>query len=395
MIRAGRKRLVILGATGSIGRQCLDVVRRHRDKFEIVGLTTHRRVADLAAAVSEFQPQVVVVGDRSAAEEWSVSLQSLGTRVLVGQEALADIVEWRNVDLVVNGLVGAVGLLPTYRAVSAGRNVALANKESLVVGGALIMPKARETGAKILPIDSEHSAIFQCLMGEPAGALSRILLTGSGGPFRTTPLEELERVTVEQALAHPNWVMGPKITIDSATLMNKGLEVIEAHWLFGLPVSRIQVVIHPQSIVHSMVELVDGSVKAQLGLPDMRLPIQLALSYPERLDSDFPRVDFFKVRHLDFEEPNLEKFPALRLAYDAAEAGGTAPAVLNASNEVAVQAFLEGRIRYLDIARVIETVLTEHSPVQPGSVEDLLSVDEEARQRADETIRTLENSAEV
>ena len=395
MFPAGRKRLVILGATGSIGRQCLDVVRRHRDRFEVVGLTTNRRVADLAAAVSEFQPQIVAVGDPAAAEEWSTSLQSLGTRVLVGQEGLAEIVEWRNVDLVVNGLVGAVGLLPTYRAVAMGRDVALANKESLVVGGALIMPKARETGARILPIDSEHSAIFQSLMGEPPGALAKILLTGSGGPFRTTPLEELKHVTVQQALAHPNWVMGPKITIDSATLMNKGLEVIEAHWLFDVPVSKIQVLIHPQSIVHSMVELVDGSVKAQLGLPDMRLPIQLALSYPERLDSDFPRVDFFKVRKLEFEEPDLEKFPALKLAYQAAEAGGTAPAVLNASNEVAVQAFLGGEIRYLDIARVIAGVLEAHTPSEPESVEHLLSVDQEARRRAGEIIRTIKNSPEV
>ncbi|MDZ7372856.1 MAG: 1-deoxy-D-xylulose-5-phosphate reductoisomerase [candidate division KSB1 bacterium] len=381
------KRLILLGATGSIGQNCLDVVRRHPERFQVVGLATRSRVEALLAAAGEFRPEVVAIADRTAAEAAGHRFSELGIAVLSGPESLTELATWPEADLVVNGLVGAVGLPPTYYAVRMGRSVALANKESLVVGGGLITSTARATGAAIVPIDSEHSAIFQCLQGEEPQGIRRLLLTGSGGPFRTWPRERIAKATVEEALAHPNWVMGPKITVDSATLMNKGLEVIEAHWLFGLPVDQIEVVIHPQSIVHSMVEFVDGSVKAQLGMPDMRIPIQYALSYPERLESDFPRVDFFAVGHLDFEPPDFQRFPALALAYQSARAGGTSPAVLNAANEVAVHAFLEGRIPFGRIPEIIEGTLAAHKQSSGAELSELLEVDRWARQQAEQMIR--------
>jgi len=381
-----RKKLILLGATGSIGQNCLDVVRRHPDRFEIVGLAAHRRAEQLAEAAAEFQPRVVALSDPEVGQRWRDRLRALCSTVLLGPDSLTEIATWPEADLVVNGLVGAVGLAPTYHCVRAGRSVALANKESLVVGGELIMPAAAASGSRIVPIDSEHSAIFQCLQGEPTEAIRRILLTGSGGPFRTWPADKIANATVDQALAHPNWVMGPKITIDSATLMNKGLEIIEAHWLFSVPVEKIEVVIHPQSVVHSMVEFVDGSVKAQLGMPDMRVPIQYALSYPERLEADFPRVDFVSLGHLDFEEPDFERFPALTLAYEAAKTGGTSPAVLNAANEVAVRAFLDRRIPFGRIAQVIESTLAEHQPHRPRDLQDLLEVDRWARERAEQLV---------
>jgi 1-deoxy-D-xylulose-5-phosphate reductoisomerase len=384
---SSQKKLILLGATGSIGQNCLDVVRRHPERFRIVGMASRSRVRELLSAAAEFHPEVVAIADPEAAETWREQFLALGAKVLTGTDALVEIATWPGAELVVNGLVGAVGLLPTYHALRQGRDVALANKESLVVGGAFIAAAARAGGASIIPIDSEHSAIFQCLQGEDSGALRRILLTGSGGPFRTWPPERIYQATVDEALAHPNWVMGPKITVDSASLMNKGLEVIEAHWLFELPVERIEVLIHPQSIIHSMVEFEDGSIKAQLGMPDMRVPIQYALSYPERLKSDFPKVDLFAIGHLDFEPPDFGRFPALALAYAAAREGGTSPAVLNAANEVAVHAFLQRRIPFGRIPEIIERTLAAHTSHEPADLEDLLEADRWARQRAEEFAR--------
>ncbi len=374
-----KKRIIILGSTGSIGTNCLDIVKRLPEKFEVVALTTNSRVDLLKNQVKEFKPAMAAI--TGVDSDPGISSD---TRYFYGKDALVQILEENDYDLLINAVVGAAGFLPTLKALEQGKNVALANKETLVVGGEIITRIAKENNCSIWPIDSEHSAIFQCLMGEEYSNIDKIILTASGGPFRASTMEELEKVTVEQALKHPNWNMGHKITIDSATMMNKGLEVIEARWLFDVTASQIEVVIHPQSIIHSMVEFCDGSIKAQLGVPDMRIPIQLAMTFPDRFPSDLPRLDFKTLKNLTFEQPDLKKFKALKLAFESLETQGTAPAVLNASNEIAVALFLHKKIKFLDIANIVENVLNDHQVVKNPQVKDLLYADEWARKKTSE-----------
>jgi len=381
--------LTLLGATGSIGTSTLSVVARHRGRFRVAALAAHDSHERLARQCLEFEPEFAVLVSPEAAERLERALRAAGsrTRVLAGTEALVEVASLPQVDTVMAGIVGAAGLAPTLAAVRAGQRVLLANKEALVMAGALFMTEVRACGAVLLPVDSEHNAIHQALPREFAGDLAavgvrRILLTASGGPFRLTPLEVLERVTPEQACAHPNWVMGRKISVDSATMMNKGLEVIEAHWLFGASAQRIEVVVHPQSIVHSLVEYVDGSVLAQLGQPDMRTPIAYALMHPERIDAGVETLDLMRAGRLDFEAPDPVRFPCLKLAAAALDRGGTTPALLNAANEEAVAAFLERRIGFTDIARVIEEVLGRSRAGDADSLETVLEADRSAREMA-------------
>ncbi|HOA97156.1 MAG TPA: 1-deoxy-D-xylulose-5-phosphate reductoisomerase, partial [Acetivibrio saccincola] len=348
------KSISILGSTGSIGVQTLDVARNLNIKVE--ALSGNTNIDLLEAQAREFKPSMVAVRDVDAANVLKERLSDLGIEVAGGMEGLKRAASLECVDMVVVSIVGIAGLIPTMEAIENKKNIALANKETLVTAGSIVMKKAEEKGVKILPIDSEHSAVFQCLMGNNIEDVSKIILTASGGPFRNKTKEELEKVTVKEALKHPNWDMGSKITIDSATLMNKGLEVIEAKWLFGLPVDKIEVLVHPQSIIHSMVEYNDGSVMAQLGLPDMRLPIQFALRYPKRSVNGFPKLDFLKHNNLTFEMPDTEKFPCLRLSYEAIKAGGTMPAVMNAANEEVVSLFIGERINFIQIPQIIEKV---------------------------------------
>ncbi len=383
------KALTILGATGTIGVNTLDVVARHPQRYRVFALTANEDHARLAEQCLRCRPRFAVMADADAAQRLSERLrqEAPGTEVLAGGEGLETVAAHPEVDFVMAGIVGAAGLLPTLAAARAGKRVLLANKEALVMSGDLFMQAVREHGAELLPIDSEHNAVFQCMPGGYAGGLdgagvSRILLTGSGGPFRTTPLPELEAVTPDQACAHPNWVMGRKISVDSATMMNKGLEVIEACWLFSTRVDRVEVVVHPQSIIHSMVEYADGSVLAQLGNPDMRTPIAHALSWPERIGSGVERLDLTAIGRLDFEPADFDRFPCLKLGYQAASAGGGASTVLNAANEVAVEAFLKERIRFTDIPRVIEGTLEQLSYDAPASLESVLALDAEARATA-------------
>jgi 1-deoxy-D-xylulose-5-phosphate reductoisomerase len=376
------KRLAILGSTGSIGASTLDVVRAFPDELEVVALGAGGNVERLHEQVREFRPACVALGDPKAARELSARVGS-SCRVLSGADGLREVATWPGVDLVVSALVGAVGLRPTWAAIDAGRSVALANKETLVVAGEPITRRASETGAVLLPIDSEHNALHQCLRGERASEVRRLWLTASGGPFLRVPSADLARVTVAQALAHPTWRMGRKITIDSATLMNKGLEVIEARWLFGVEAARIRVVVHPSSVVHSMVELVDGSFKAQLGVTDMRHPIQYALLWPTRWSTPLPPFDPVAAGPLVFEPPDLERFPCLGLAYRAIESGGAAPAVLNAANEVAVAAFLDGRLRFVDIAAVVAEALDRHGAEEARDLDDLERADGRGRAAAE------------
>lgn len=384
-----QRRLTILGSTGSIGASTLDVVARHPDRFRVFALAAHRQWQRLLEQCRRFRPEVAVLVDADAARllGQAVASEGIPTRVLAGEAALGEVATAPEADTVMAAIVGAAGLGPTLAAAKAGKRVLLANKEALVMSGALFMQAVRENGALLLPIDSEHNAVFQSMPqgdGRNLAALGvrRILLTASGGPFRTRPLESLESVTPDEACAHPNWVMGRKISVDSATMMNKGLEVIEAHWLFNAAPEQIEVVIHPQSVIHSMVEYVDGSVLAQLGNPDMRTPIAHALGYPERIDSGVEPLDLFRVARLDFEAPDPVRFPCLRLAYEALHAGGTAPAVLNAANEIAVAAFLDGRLPFLRIAPLIEEVL-QRVPVQPADcMEGVLAADRRAREEA-------------
>jgi len=386
------KRIAILGSTGSIGTSALSLLEQ-LEGFCVVGLAAQRNVARLADQIARFSPRLVSVASAEAATELCVELHRRGVRALpdirYGPEGLVALATAPDVDIVLVATVGAVGLLPTYRALEHGKRVALANKETLVMAGRLMTETAAATGAEILPVDSEHNALHQCLQGVNRHDVARLLLTASGGPFRTLPATELARVTPEQALQHPTWRMGPKITVDSATLMNKGLEVIEAHWLFGIAPEQIAIVIHPQSVVHSMVELVDGSILAQLGPTDMRYAIQYALTYPDRRPTPLPRLDFSTALHLEFHPPDLERFPCVRLAYDALRRGGTMPAVLNAANEVAVTAFLEHRLSFLAIPAVIERVMREHEPEEPRQIEDVLRADAWARARAHEVIASL------
>ncbi|MBI3078528.1 MAG: 1-deoxy-D-xylulose-5-phosphate reductoisomerase [Deltaproteobacteria bacterium] len=376
------KRLAILGSTGSIGVNTLDIVRRFPERFEVVSLAAGRNLDQLADQVRHFRPEVVSVLDESGAAELRARLGGSRTRVLWGEEGLVAVATAPGVQTVLSAIVGFAGLVPTLAALQAGRQVALANKEILVVAGKIVTRAAREHGIRIFPVDSEHSAIFQSLVGHRLEDVRRIILTASGGPFLHTPPEALARVTVAEALNHPNWKMGRKITIDSATLMNKGLEVIEAHWLFDMPVEKVAVHVHPQSVVHSMVEYVDGSVMAQLGIPDMRAPISYALSYPERLDLQLPPLNLFQVANLTFFEPDEEKFPALRLARWAAEQGESLPAVLNAANEVAVDAFLNGRVGFLDITGIIRRTMELHEPWELREIRDVFEADAWARKTA-------------
>lgn len=373
------QRLCVLGSTGSIGTQTLDIVRLFPDRFRVVALTAGSNVDLLERQAREFAPACVVIASEEAAGDLSSRLSDTGVEVLSGPEGLCEAASQSNVDTVVAALVGFAGLESVLAALRAKKKVALANKETLVVAGALVDKALSDHGGVLIPVDSEHSAIFQCLVGEPHSGVEELILTASGGPFRTRPRGTFGTITREEALDHPNWSMGAKITIDSATMMNKGLEVIEARWLFGIDVERIGVVIHPQSIIHSMVTFADGSTKAQLGVPDMKVPIQYALSYPDRWPAPHARLDWSSIRSLDFETPDAERFPCLQLAYDALREGGAAPAVLNAANEQAVALFLEGRVRFNDISTIISDALAAISPRDARCLEDLKAVDEEAR----------------
>ena len=377
------KRIAVLGSTGSIGRQTLEIAESFPGEIEVVGLAAGRNWRLLVEQVKKFRPAVVAVaGEEEAFQLRNALGAGFDVEIYSGDEGLSTLAGLSEADTVVTAVTGTVGLSPTVTAIKAGKNIALANKETLVAAGELVMLLAEKYGVNILPVDSEHSAIWQCLNGEKRTFLKKIILTASGGPFREKSLSELGEVTVEMALAHPNWSMGKKITVDSATLMNKGLEVIEAHWLYTVPYGDIQVVIHPQSIIHSMVEFKDGSVIAQLGLPDMRLPIQYALSYPDRWLNDLPRLDFAEQSRLTFEPPDFERFPCLKLAFDAGKEGGTMPAVLNAANETAVDAFLERRLVYKDIAGLVAKVMDLHQVIKSPDLETVLHVDRWARNEA-------------
>jgi 1-deoxy-D-xylulose-5-phosphate reductoisomerase len=376
------KGLAILGSTGSIGTNVLKVVDAFPERFSVAALAAGANVEALAAQVARHRPKLVSVRDEGALARLQALVDLGGVRAVCGAAGMVEVATDERAQMVVASAVGAVGLVPTYRALEAGKDVALANKETLVMAGELMLARARETGARLLPIDSEHCALHQCLEGRRPEDVRRLLLTASGGPFRNRPRESFLGITREEALAHPTWRMGPKITIDSATLMNKGLEVIEAHWLFGVEAAKIDVLIHPQSVVHSMVELVDGTVLAQLGVTDMRLPIQYALSYPEKWRAPIPGMDFTKPIGLEFQPPDRERFPCLALAYRALEAGGTAPAALNAANEEAVAAFLDGRAPFPAIPESIQEVLESEPRAPAATLEDVLEADRRARERA-------------
>ena len=375
-----KRKLAILGATGSIGKSTLDLIERNPDRFEVTAVTAATNVEALAQIARRTGAGLAVIADEARLPELRGHVAGTDCRAAAGEEALVEAAAGE-AELVIAAIVGCAGLRPTMAAVEAGRTVALANKEALVTAGALMTDAAARNGATLLPVDSEHNAIFQCLAGNRREQVSRIILTASGGPFRTASAETIGAATPAQAVAHPNWSMGAKISVDSATLMNKGLELIEAHYLFGLPSNRLDVVIHPQSVIHSMVEFVDGSVLAQLGSPDMRIPIAYALAWPERMETPAQRLDLASIGRLDFEAPDLERFPSLRLARDALEARGAAPVVLNAANEVAVASFLAGSIRFGDIARLVEDALGEMAFSPPQSVGDVLEVDRRTRDR--------------
>jgi len=378
------KAISLLGSTGSIGTQTLDIVAQNPDRFRIVGLAAGRNVEMLAAQIRTFRPQIAAICDPDALPSLREAIADLDSQpiLLGGAAGVVEVARYGDAEAVVTGIVGCAGLLPTIAAIEAGKDIALANKETLIAGGPVVLPLVQKHNVKLLPADSEHSAIFQCLQGVPAGGLRRILLTASGGAFRDRPVEELAQVTVADALKHPNWTMGRKITIDSATLMNKGLEVIEAHFLFGADYDQIEIVIHPQSIIHSLIELQDTSVLAQLGWPDMRLPLLYALSYPDRIPTGWKKLDLVKAGDLTFREPDHQKYPCMQLAYAAGRAGGSMPAVLNAANEQAVELFLNEQITFLDIPRLIEQVCDRHQSQNRSdpSLDDILAADHWARQ---------------
>ena len=372
------KKVSILGATGSIGKSTLDLIERSPGEFDVVALTASVNVGALADAARRTNAKLAVIADEGRLGELETALQGTGCRAAAGPNAMIEAAAG-DAELVVAAIVGCAGLRPTMAAVEAGKTVALANKEALVTAGDLMTNAVRRNGSTLLPVDSEHNAIFQSLAGSHIDQVSRIILTASGGPFRTASVTHMRDATPAQAVAHPNWSMGAKISVDSATLMNKGLELIEAHYLFGLPSDRIDVLVHPQSVIHSLVEYVDGSVLAQLGSPDMRIPIAYALAWPDRMPTPAQRLDLAAISRLDFEEPDLERFPALRLAREALEARGSAPAVLNAANEIAVASFLKGGIRFSDIARLVETALQENDRPAPQSIEDVFEIDQDVR----------------
>ncbi len=381
------KQIAILGSTGSIGTQTLDVVRQHPDAFSVYALSAHRSIDMLIKQALEFNPAVVCIADETYYRPLCEALSDLPIRVLAGEKALAEMVTMPAIDVVVAAMVGYAGLRPTIEAIKAKKTIALANKETLVVAGEIIDRLAKRYKVDILPVDSEHSAIFQSLVGEDMTSVEKLLLTASGGPFRNFTLEQMQYVTAAEALRHPNWEMGAKITIDSASMMNKGFEVIEARWLFDIPVDKIQVLVHPQSVVHSAVQFVDGSVKAQLGTPDMRMPIQYALTYPERWMSDVARLDLFATQSLTFEEPDLKRFPNLALAYEAMNKGGNMPCVLNAANEVVNLAFREGKCGFMQMSQVIAQTMEKTMFITEPTYEDYVQTDKEARKIALELLK--------
>ena len=381
-----KKRIAILGSTGSIGTQALQVIEEHPELYEPYALTANNRVDLLIAQAKKFQPEIVVIANEDKYGELKEALKEQPVKVYAGTEAICQIVEMGAIDMVLTAMVGYAGLKPTINAIRAGKAIALANKETLVVAGELINQLALQYHAPILPVDSEHSALFQCLTGEVGNPVEKLILTASGGPFRTYTLEQLKTVTKAQALKHPNWKMGAKITIDSASMMNKGFEVIEAKWLFGVQPGQIEVVVHPQSIIHSMVQFEDGAVKAQLGMPDMRLPIQYAFSYPDRISSSFDRLDFAKCASLTFEQPDTKRFRNLALAYEAMYRGGNMPCIVNAANEVVVSSFLEDNISFLGMSDVIEKTMERASFVSNPTYEDYVATDREARKIASELV---------
>jgi 1-deoxy-D-xylulose-5-phosphate reductoisomerase len=384
-----KKRIALLGSTGSIGKQTLEVVASNPHLFEISVLTAHKNADLLIEQALKFNPNVVVIVDESGYQKVNEALKNSDVKVYTGEEALISVAQMSEIDIVLTALVGFSGLKPTIAAIEAGKNIALANKETLVVAGEIVTKLAKEKGVNIYPVDSEHSAIFQCLTGEAMNPIEKIYLTASGGPFRGKKREELISITKEQALKHPNWDMGAKITIDSASMMNKGLEVIEAKWLFGLSNQQIDVIVHPQSIIHSLVQFKDGSMKAQMGLPDMKLPIQYALTYPQRFETDFERFDFLNYPNLTFEKPDLDTFRNLQLAYDAMEKGGNLACVLNAANEVTVEAFLKDQIKFLDIAAINEKVLVTANFIANPTLDALYQTDLSARSLAQEIISKI------
>ncbi|MEF9991643.1 MAG: 1-deoxy-D-xylulose-5-phosphate reductoisomerase [Romboutsia sp.] len=375
------KKISILGSTGSVGRQTLEVVRENRDKFEVVAISANSSVDLLLEQIKEFKPKYVAVYDKTSALRLKRIIPTdINIEVLSGMEGLKSISSLNEIDVLLTAIVGMIGLVPTLEAIKSGKDIALANKETLVCAGSLVMSEAKKHNVKILPVDSEHSAIFQCLNGEKNREIEKLILTASGGPFRGNKKEDLLNVTKNQALKHPNWSMGRKISIDSSTLMNKGLEVIEAKWLFDVDYNDIDVVVHPQSIVHSMVQFIDSSVIAQMGCPDMKLPIQYALSYPDRIENNFERLDFSKWSTLTFEKPDLDTFPCLKLAYDSIKMGGTYSAALNSANEVLVNEFLEDKIGFYDIPYYIEKTLEVHNSISEATLEEILEVDRWSRE---------------
>ena len=383
------KKLSILGSTGSIGTQTLDIVKNNPDEFRVVGLTANKNIELLKNQINEFKPEAVGVMDEEKAD---LLKQNVDINVYSGIEGIIKIAALNEIDTVVNSLVGSVGVKPTVEAIRNKKNIALANKETLVTAGSVVMEEVKKNNVRLMPIDSEHSAIFQCLNNENVNDVNEITITASGGPFKNYSKAQLENVTVQDALRHPTWDMGNKITIDSATLMNKGFEVIEAHWLYDIPYEKVEVVIHPQSIIHSLVEFKDNSTLAQLSLPDMKLPIQYALSYPKRLPLNIKKLNLMEVKNLSFEKPNFELFPCLKYAYDAGNKSGTLPAVLNAANEAAVYAFLDNKIKFLDIHRLINKMMQKHNIIKNPNLNQILDVDKKIKE---ETQEIIENKVEI
>ena len=382
-----KQTVAILGSTGSIGTQTLDVIDRHSELFEVYALTAHSNIDLLVEQAKRYRPEVVAIADERHYKTLREALDGLPVKVFAGADSICQIAAMSPIDTVVTAMVGYSGLLPTVRAIEAGKKIALANKETLVVAGELVTDLALRNRVDIIPIDSEHSAIFQCLVGENENSVEKLILTASGGAFRDTPKDDLRLATADDALRHPTWKMGAKITIDSATMMNKGFEVIEARWLFDIPIDKIEVIIHPQSIVHSMVQFCDGSIKAQLGQPDMRHPIQYALTFPDRLDAQVERANLADIHQLTFEKPDYEKFRNLRLAYDALRRGGNIPCILNAANEVAVDAFLKGKIGFFAMSDIIEQTISETAFISSPTLDDYIATDREARARTSAKIK--------
>jgi 1-deoxy-D-xylulose-5-phosphate reductoisomerase len=384
------KKIVILGSTGSIGVTALRVIRQNPEKYKVVGLTAGRNVRLLLRQIAEFKPKAVAVLQEKDKEWLKSEVQDQFIEVYSGEEGFVKVATIAESDIVISSIMGAAGLIPTFSAIKAGKDIALANKETMVMAGPIVVEEVKKRGVFIIPVDSEHSAIFQSIQGHPKDDIKRVILTASGGPFKDASLEEMANVTPEQALKHPNWKMGKKITIDSATMMNKGLEVIEARWLFDIPVDKIDILVHPQSIVHSMVEYKDGSIIAQLGVPDMSIPISYALSYPHHIENDLPSLELDKIKVLSFEKPDLKRFKCIRLAYEAIKIGGSMPAVMNGANEVAVEAFLRKEIGFLDIPDIIERVMSVHEPFPVDSIASVMEADRWARQKAEDIIKSIQ-----